>query len=346
LGNFLTESTGFTGLIGRTLSLLILSKNLLSSCRAAEPKLEHLYPVAGWQGTTVSVTATGKFDPWPTKVWVDAEGVTFKPAEKAGKFEVEISKDAPLGPHLVRVSNAEGASDPRYFIVTSEPEIAEVEPNDGFKSPQRIASLPANISGRLDKPGDVDSFGVMLRQGQTLMAWVEAYVLASTFDGMLRIVDEKGVELAFNQDGRTFDPFLAWEAPRDGTFIIQLMGFEYPPGSAERFAGGEGCVYRLHLTSGPFLAHTMPLAVQRGKVTPVELLGWNLPNHRAEIDATHIPPNEDTVPCPIAGILSDQPIPVSDLPEILEIEPNDTIATAQHLDLPCAVSGRISRAGD
>jgi hypothetical protein len=232
---------------------------LLAACRLAligavaapaEPTLTHLYPAAGQQGTTVPVTASGTFNPWPPQVWVDAPGITFKPTAKKGKFDVEIAKDAAPGPHLVRLFNEQGASIPRFFIVSDEPELLEVEPNDDFKSPQKIASLPATISGRLDKIGDVDSFAVTLKRGQTLVAWVEAYVLASTFDGMLRIVDGKGNELAFNHDGRTLDPLLTWDAPSDGSFVVQLMGFAYPATAAVQLTGGEGCVYRLHLTTG------------------------------------------------------------------------------------------------
>ena len=216
----------------------------------APPVLTHLYPAAGQQGTTVAVTATGTFDPWPPQVWADAPGIAFKPSAKKGKFDVEIAKDAAPGPHLVRLFNAQGASIPRFFIVSDEPELLEVEPNDDFKAPQKIARLPATISGRLDKAGDVDSFSVTLKRGQTLVAWVEAYVLASTFDGMLRIVDAKGNELAFNHDGRTLDPLLTWEAPSDGAFVVQLMGFAYPATASVQLAGGEGCVYRLHLSFG------------------------------------------------------------------------------------------------
>ena len=52
---------------------------LTASSFAADPVLNHLSPVAGQQGTTVSVTASGKFDPWPAQVWVDTPGVIFKP---------------------------------------------------------------------------------------------------------------------------------------------------------------------------------------------------------------------------------------------------------------------------
>ncbi len=317
-----------------------------ASAFAAEPVLSHLSPVAGQQGTTVSVTAAGKFDPWPAQVWVDTPGVVFKPGKTAGKYDVEIAKDAAPGAHLVRLFNESGASAPRFFIVAREAQTDEVEPNDDFRSPQKIAALPATINGKLDKAGDVDSFAVTLKRGQTLVAWTEAYVLASTFDGMLRITDTDGYELAFNHDGRTLDPFLAWTAPRDGTFVVQTMGFVYPGSSTISFTGGESCVYRLHLTSGPFVRRTLPLAVARGKKTPVELTGWNLVTTHAEIDGTHFPSAAATAELELPGVASELPVIVSDIPESLEKEPNDTVANAQTVGIPGGITGCINRPGD
>ena len=316
------------------------------STSAADPVLNHLHPVAGQQGTTVSITATGKWDAWPPKVWVDSPGVIFKPGKGAGKFDVEIAKDAAPGPHLVRIFNASGASAPRFFIVAREPQTLETEPNDDFHSPQKIAALPATISGKLDKAGDVDSFAVTLKRGQVLVAWMEAYVLASTCDGMLRITDTDGHALVFNHDGRTLDPFLAWTAPHDGTFVVQTMGFAYPGTANVAFTGGEGCVYRLHLTAGPFVRHTLPLAIPRGKKTPVEFIGWNLASPRGEIDGSHFPEHAATAEISLPGVLAELPVPVSDIAEILEKEPNDTVANAQAVEIPAGITGRIQSAGD
>src|SRR5580765_2243133 len=96
--------------------------------RAAAPTLDHLYPVAVQIGFTNVVTAIGKFDPWPPKVWVDAPGIVFHAETNAGKFAVEIATNTPAGPHLIRVFNEQGASGPRFLIVTGEPQVAEQEP--------------------------------------------------------------------------------------------------------------------------------------------------------------------------------------------------------------------------
>jgi len=94
---------------------------VLGAASAAEPTLSHLFPAAGQQGTTVSVAAVAKSDPWPPQVWVDAPGITFTASKTKGKFDVEIAKDAAPGPHLVRFYNKDGASIPRFFRASPLP---------------------------------------------------------------------------------------------------------------------------------------------------------------------------------------------------------------------------------
>jgi hypothetical protein len=289
----------------------------LSMCAAAQgqaPTLTHLYPVAGQQGSTATAAIVGKATPWPPQVWVDAPGITFKPAAKAPNFEVEIAKEAAPGPHFVRLYNEKGASAPRYFIVSKEPELKEAEPNDRFAAAQKIDSLPATISGRLDKNEDVDSYLVSLKKGQTLVASVEAYVLGSSIDPLLSVVDQRGAQLAFNHDDATLDPFLAWSVPADGQYVVQVYGFAYPATAAVSFSGGENAVYRLHLTNGPYVHHTEPLAPPAGG--EVKLVGFNLP----------------------PGFKPAEPARPSDRAEELEREPHDP---AQAIPIPGAITGHL-----
>ena len=106
-----------------------------------------------------------------------------------------------------------------------------------------------------------------LAAGQTLVASVEAFTLASPVDAALRVVDARGVQVAFNHDGTTLDPFLAWTAKSAGSYDVQVFGFAYPAESDVKFTGNNKCIYRLHLSRGPWLRHTLPLGVQRGPRT-------------------------------------------------------------------------------
>ena len=52
-------------------------------------------------------------------VWADAPGLVFRGEKDKGKLTVEIAPDAPVGPHLVRIYTAQGASAPRFFFVSA-----------------------------------------------------------------------------------------------------------------------------------------------------------------------------------------------------------------------------------
>src|SRR5437868_10113732 len=249
----LHKCSGFGWWLGKSFWSLLVS-GCCFQLRASAPTLEHLYPVAVQVGSTNSVTAIGKFEPWPPKVWVDANGIVFTAETNSGKFSVEIATNAPVGPHLIRVFNEQGASGPRFLIVTREPQSSEQEPNDDFLKPQVLDFLPVSLNGRLDKSGDVDSFAVTLKAGQTLIASLEAYTLASPMDAVLRLVDARGVQVALNDDdGRTLDPLLVWTAKSSGTYVLQVSAFAYPAVSDVKFTGGNACVYRLHVSHGPCL---------------------------------------------------------------------------------------------
>lgn len=316
--------------------------------RAAAPVLDHLFPAAVQAGATNAVTAVGKFDPWPAKVWVDAPGIVFKAETNSGKFSVEVTADAPVGGHLVRLHNEQGASGLRFIVVTKERQTEEVEPNNEFKKPQTIEAFPAFINGRLEKSGDVDSYAVALEAGQTLVASVEAYTLASPVDAVLRVVDTRGVQVAWNHDGGpTLDPFLAWTAKAAGTYVVQVFGFAYPAESSVNFTGNAKCVYRLQLSRGPYLGYTLPLGVARGVKAELEPRGWNLPAAaRLDFDGGSVAEG-----CPEAKIVrkgfdNELSLPVVEGRELLETEPNDTASDTNRIELPCGITGGIGRAGD
>ncbi|MFM7752358.1 MAG: hypothetical protein ACKPB0_18275 [Opitutaceae bacterium] len=126
--------------------------------RPAAPSLEAFFPPVVVAGATTPVTAAGKFADWPPAVWTDAAGIVLRPEKDSGKFSVEVAADTAPGPHLIRLINSSGASVPRFLLVRKEPPLAEVEPNDELARAQPVPALPAVITGRLGKTGDVDCY--------------------------------------------------------------------------------------------------------------------------------------------------------------------------------------------
>ncbi|MCC7374369.1 MAG: hypothetical protein IT581_06920 [Verrucomicrobiales bacterium] len=215
------------------------------STLAAAPTLEHLYPFTAALGSTQTVTLAGKFDPWPPRFWTQGSGITWTAETNAGKARLEIATDATPGPRLVRLFNDEGASDPRFLLITAQPDLAEVEPNNRANAAQRLETLPARVIGRFEKSGDVDSFTFEVPAGQWLEARVESYVLMSKLDAVLRLLDPQGRQITWNHDSDTLDPRLLWKAEQASTVVLQVFGFRYPADSSVQLSGGDGAIYRL-----------------------------------------------------------------------------------------------------
>ena len=329
------------------LSLFLLA---VMGLRAAVPVLDHVFPAALQIGSTQSVTLVGKFDPWPTRLDLDIPGVTWEATTNTGVITVRVSPKAPVGPQVIRAFSPEGVSAPRFLILSSHPQRAEVEPNDEMRTAQVLSDLPAEVNGRLEKNGDVDSYSVELQAGQNLVARLEAYTLQSPLDPVLRLLDAQGVQVAWNHDEvRSLDPLLAWRAPKAGTYVLQVFGFAYPADSDLRFSGSAKSVYRLHVSTDPVARHGWPLGVSRSVETRVRWGDWGVPEMSSE--STLVPSSaiaSGTVghSLQIPGHRLPLEMPVGDGKEWVEVEPNDTVATAQALEIPSAVSGDLDRAGD
>lgn len=334
---------------GRVLRLALSLLAFVSHARAAAPTLESLFPAGGQRGTEVNVTLGGTFTPWPVKFWADSAGIAFDANAKSnGVVKVRIAADAPIGPHLVRVFNESGASIPRWFIVTSHREVNEQEPNNGFKQAQIIGKLPVVINGRLLERGDTDFFTIEAQAGHWLVARVDAYSLGSPVDATLHLFDNQGVRIAFNHDSaQSLDPFLAYRVEKAGTYTFEVAGFVHPPAADVQFAGGKSTIYRLSITDGEFIEGIFPASnPHQGAAT--QKIGWNIAtnggNTLPTFSANTSGANAKTVP--INGGVSQLVIPVTDVAEINEVEPNDTTTNAQPVTLPVVINGRIGKPGD
>lgn len=317
--------------------------------RAAAPVLDQIHPVAVRPGTTNTVQVVGQFDPWPPKLWTDAPGVVLEASTNKGSLQVVVAATAIPGPYFVRLYNSEGASAPRFLVVTDALLVAEAEPNDGAAQAQRLEQRPVQVNGRLEKSGDVDSYAVKLEAGETLVAAIEAHTLMSPVDAVLRLLDARGVQVAWNHDdGRTFDPQLVWKAAVAGTYVVQVFGFDYPAGSDIKFSGNAKCVYRLHLGSGPFLHHPMPLGIQRGVRNPLQLhqTAGGKSTQSFDWDATKVSTAEREVMLRPPGFANAFPLAVGEGPERVEPETATTATAPVSITVPGAVSGKLDPAGD
>jgi hypothetical protein len=111
---------------------------------------------------------------------------------------------------------------------------------------------------------------------------------------VLQIVSPENAIVAENHDNRGLDPQAVYAVPADGTYTVRVFAFPATPDSSIRHFGSEISVYRLTITTGPFVEYATPLAVSEGKEALFTLHGWNLkePTSREMPQNTWIEPHE------------------------------------------------------
>lgn len=163
------------------------------------------------------------------------------------------------------------------FAVNNLPEIldAETESKQGNNAAQSV-SLPVIINGRIDRSDDVDAFSFTGETGQEIVAEVQARRLNSPLDSALRLIDDNGNEIAFNDDSidtaaglvtHHADSYMRVKLPKSGTYRVELRDTQHQ--------GGPNFAYRLRLSQPipDFALRVTPsaIAVPPGGKTPVSI---------------------------------------------------------------------------
>lgn len=164
------------------------------------PVVDTAYPSGGRRGSMTSLELKGANLP-QDKIAVNlpmngSEFVLRLPDEQKGFGEVRLDLD-------------------------DYPESLETEPNDA--TPE-ACSIPCVLNGRIQTPGDVDSWKFTAKKGIEYDFEVRAARLGSPLDAVLEIADATGKRLADADDsqGIQTDARLRWSAPEDGEFRISI----------------------------------------------------------------------------------------------------------------------------
>lgn len=251
---------------------LILALLAPAFCYAASPNLGVITPRGGQRGTEIEFTFSG------ARLKDAQEILCYTPGTfTVGKIEVvndnvvkakiKIASDARLGQHSFRVRTASGISDLRTIFVGTLPEVAEKEPNNEFKNPQKIP-LNVTVTGTIDNE-DVDYFSVECKKGQRLSVEVEGMRLANqtVFDPAIAILNSKRFEIATSDDSAfgAQDGVMSVIIPEDGTYTIMVRETSY---------GGNGeCRYRLHIGTFPRPVACIPAGGKLGEEVEVTFIG-------------------------------------------------------------------------
>ena len=143
---------------------------------------------------------------------------------------LETDPDAPAGMHSL-VTRRDGIASNRVpFVLDDLPEDFKREPNHTAATAQPV-TLPVIINGRIDKPDDWDVYRFTGKANQTIVAEVMARRLDSPLDSVIKLTDEHGTVVAFNDDREDLadglnthhaDSYLATKLPADGTYYLHI----------------------------------------------------------------------------------------------------------------------------
>jgi hypothetical protein len=119
--------------------------------------------------------------------------------------------------------------------------LLELDDLPEYLKPEKAVSLPAIFNGRIDKPGNVDSWTWTTKKGEVFVFDLRAARLGSPLDGMLTIQDASGKELARGESGPGQpDAQVQFTVPADGSYSVQVR-------DRFRSRGGPEFGYRLRV---------------------------------------------------------------------------------------------------
>jgi len=256
---------------------------------------------------------------WPAK---DPKKPWDVPGVDSVKMRVTVAPDAPLGVREYRIATPRfGISTVGQLVIGDLPEVIEKEPNNDPAHAQSVP-LPCVVNGRFQDGEDIDCFKVNVTAGQEVVFTVECarledkiHDLQDHADPLITLKDLTGKELAQNDDYYRADPMLPYKFDKAGEYVISLRDVGY--------RGNPNWVYRLTMTTWPYVTAVVPCAVRPGQSVTLHVEGFNLSGKdtvRLDVPAS-APPGIWQTPLTFPGGLSNPvPLLVSETPQAV-IEP-------------------------
>ncbi len=171
------QSAVSTSPMKQVLAALGLAALVLSggSVEAASPDLQTTIRRGGQVGTELKVDFIGSRLSDAEAVVFHYPGITAKDLKVIDDKKVEvtlvIAPDCRLGEHHFRLCCKSGMSYARNFWVSQFPNVDEVEPNDDFASPQKIA-MNVTIEGSAVAE-ETDYYQISVKKGERISIEIE-----------------------------------------------------------------------------------------------------------------------------------------------------------------------------
>jgi hypothetical protein len=302
--------------------------------QAIEPDIEGPTPRAFKPGVAAEVKFGGRDLGNATNVWANFPARFESLGER--RFRFTPPADWPVGVGALRLYGPDGASQLCFLMLDDLPTVAESKTNKTRATAQRIEWGSA-VDGFSEELG-YDWFQVPVSKGKHVAIEVVATRLGSRLDSVLRVFDSNGKQIAQNDDapGLRGDSYLAFTAPTDGDYFIELRDVNY--------TGNSETHYHLRVGDFPLATTAFPGAVNEGANTTFRMAGpaGDLGRIESRV-AIH-----GSVPLALLGAKGSAftQATVTTQHEIMEREPNDKPANATKFLWSNGINGRFDKAND
>jgi len=301
------------------------------------PELSRADPRGFQRGQRVSLMLTGKNLTGVTNLVLSHPKLTGEVASVPSATEVvvniESAIDLPRGAYELSVRAAGGESGKLKLHIDDLPQVYETRATNSD-------SLPVSFWGALDTPADKDEFSLDAKAGQTLVFDLAVKSLGSKLaNPSITLVDAHGAVLESDSAFDGSDCFIAFKVPADGRYLARVAD--------QMLASSVDHFYRLSVGALPGVTSIFPLSVGTNIEADVQLIGFNLPaNSTAHVKTGA--PGEVDVPLDVEKFRARRAFKVlaASGPQLVETEPNDTLASAAVLPAPAAFNARIDHPGD
>lgn len=323
-----------------------LMLTLIGPTSGQEPVINSTSPGAVIPGATVNLQVNGGNLAVAKKLWTSfpSESSLAEGIEKNGEnpaqatFKVNVPADTACGIHALRIVTDKGVSPLRFLIVDDLPGVASIGGNTTLATAQ-VISIPTAVDGAVPNLG-WQFFKFPAQAGQRLSIEVLARRIGSGLDPMMRLLDARGRELAFNDDtpGLNGDATLVYTFKDAGEYVLEIRDIKYGGGT-----------YRLRIGDFPIATVSYPLAVQRGTTANVTLAGYGVEG-LAPVSVT-VPADESAAWRNVSvkrpgGASGFSTVEIANSPQFLEHEPNNQADQANRVELGHDINGRLDQPGD
>ena len=341
--------------------LLLLAGAAAPERVEAQPVLSRALPMAARIGETTEITLHGDKLEEPLSVWASFPGtvevireldeagnpkpeqdpITLPPpgAAPTWRLRVTVPAETAVGVGGIVVGTKAGVSEPLWVMLDDLPSVADQSDNHAPETAQEI-SPPVAVDGKSQGPR-FDYYRFKATAGQRVAIEVVARRLGTPLDPVLRLLDAAGNELAYAEDDPALgaDCRLAHTFAAEGEYLVEVRDIQYRG----------NIFYRLRIGDFPLVNTPVPLGGPKGASTEFRFSG---PDGEAAAPVAAVIPGDAREQVDLSAKLPGgtssamAAAVVSDLPNVVETEPNDAADAAQEVALPGAINGAVQQPGD